>query len=181
MRKVILTTGAPIETLTARQRDVLAMIGQGLTNKRIARVYEISPETVKSHVKRIFLKLAVGTRAQAVSRAGSLAATVTVSRPDFSRVAAILLSAVVAVASPERILLAQTSGDTMARCQELFALYDRYNSDTLTRPMDVRMGLEDCRKGNVASGVATLKRSLERAHIPIPPESGVAQTPAPLR
>jgi DNA-binding CsgD family transcriptional regulator len=60
------------ETLTARERDVLAMISQGLSNKRIARVREISPETVKSHVKRIFLKLAVSTRAQAVSQAGSL-------------------------------------------------------------------------------------------------------------
>jgi LuxR family maltose regulon positive regulatory protein len=48
------------------------MIGQGFTNKRIARNLEISPETVKSHVKRIFLKLAVSTRAEAVSRAGSL-------------------------------------------------------------------------------------------------------------
>jgi len=48
------------------------MIGQGFTNKCIARILEISPETVKSHVKRIFLKLAVSTRAEAVSRAGSL-------------------------------------------------------------------------------------------------------------
>jgi DNA-binding CsgD family transcriptional regulator len=60
------------ETLTARERDILAMIGQGLSNKRIAQAREISPETVKSHVKSIFLKLAVGTRAQAVSQAGSL-------------------------------------------------------------------------------------------------------------
>ena len=51
------------DPLTAREREVLAMIGQGFTNKRIARILEISPETVKSHVKRIFLKLAVGTRA----------------------------------------------------------------------------------------------------------------------
>jgi hypothetical protein len=44
------------------------------------------------------------------------------------------------------------------------------------------MGLEDCQKGNFASGVAALKRALERAQIPIPPtESGVAQTPAPLK
>jgi LuxR family transcriptional regulator, maltose regulon positive regulatory protein len=49
------------DRLTARERDVLAMISQGCSNKRIARALEISPETVKSHVKRIFLKLAVGT------------------------------------------------------------------------------------------------------------------------
>jgi ATP/maltotriose-dependent transcriptional regulator MalT len=60
------------ETITARERDVVGMISQGLCNKRIARALEISPETVKSHIKRIFLKLAVSTRAEAVSRAGSL-------------------------------------------------------------------------------------------------------------
>jgi DNA-binding NarL/FixJ family response regulator len=58
--------------LTARERDVLVMISQGFANKRIARSLEISPETVKSHVKRIFSKLAVGTRTEAVFRAGSL-------------------------------------------------------------------------------------------------------------
>jgi DNA-binding CsgD family transcriptional regulator len=59
-------------TLTARERDVLAMISQGFSNKSIARALGISPETVKTHVKRIFLKLAVNTRAEAVCRAGSL-------------------------------------------------------------------------------------------------------------
>jgi DNA-binding CsgD family transcriptional regulator len=58
--------------LTARERDVLAMISLGLSNKRVARAFEISPETVKSHVKHIFLKLEVSTRAEAVSRALSL-------------------------------------------------------------------------------------------------------------
>jgi ATP/maltotriose-dependent transcriptional regulator MalT len=60
------------DTLTARERDILAMISQGFTNKRIALTLEISPETVKSHVKRIFSKFAVSTRTEAVSRAGSL-------------------------------------------------------------------------------------------------------------
>ena len=58
--------------LTPRERDVLAMISQGFSNKRIARTLEISSETVKTHVKRIFLKLAVNTRTEAVCRAGSL-------------------------------------------------------------------------------------------------------------
>jgi LuxR family maltose regulon positive regulatory protein len=57
------------DPLTARERDVLAMISQGLSNKRIARALEISPETVKSHVKHIFLKLEVSTRTEAVFRA----------------------------------------------------------------------------------------------------------------
>jgi ATP/maltotriose-dependent transcriptional regulator MalT len=65
---------APIisETLTARERDVLGNISHGLPNKQIARVLEISPETVKSHIKKIFIKLAVSTRAEAVSRGLSL-------------------------------------------------------------------------------------------------------------
>ena len=60
------------DPLTARERDILTTIGNGLSNKRIARALQISPETVKSHVKSIFLKLAVSTRAEAVFRAGSL-------------------------------------------------------------------------------------------------------------
>ena len=58
--------------LSARECDVLAMISQGMSNKRAAQSLKISPETVKSHVKSIFGKLAVGTRTEAVSRAGSL-------------------------------------------------------------------------------------------------------------
>jgi ATP/maltotriose-dependent transcriptional regulator MalT len=60
------------DTLTAREHNVIVMIGQGFANKQIAHILEISPETVKSHVKRIFTKLAVSTRTQAVFRAGSL-------------------------------------------------------------------------------------------------------------
>jgi LuxR family maltose regulon positive regulatory protein len=60
------------DPLTARERDVLAMISHGLSNKRVARALGISPETVKSHVKHIFLKLEVSTRTEAVFRALSL-------------------------------------------------------------------------------------------------------------
>jgi LuxR family maltose regulon positive regulatory protein len=64
--------GIDSDAITARERDVLSKIGQGYSNKRIARTLEISPETVKSHVKHIFLKLEVATRSEAVSRAASL-------------------------------------------------------------------------------------------------------------
>ena len=60
------------DVVTERERDILCRIGQGMPNKQIARVLRISPETVKSHIKRIFLKLAVSTRAEAVSQATSL-------------------------------------------------------------------------------------------------------------
>jgi len=70
----------------------------------------------------------------------------------------------------------------MARCQQLFSLWSRHNTDGYAKPLDARMGLEDCQKGKIASGVATLKRALERAQIPIPPtESAAAEPPAPLK
>jgi len=58
--------------LSARERTVVLLMGHGLSNKRIARQLSIAPETVKSHAKRIFLKLTVQTRAQAVFRASTL-------------------------------------------------------------------------------------------------------------
>ena len=71
----------------------------------------------------------------------------------------------------------------MARCQQLYGLWSRHNTDGYARPLDARMGLEDCQKGNIASGVATLKRALERAQIPIPPAESAtaAQPPASLK
>jgi LuxR family maltose regulon positive regulatory protein len=60
------------ESLSARERNVLELIGQGQSNKEIARDLDITPETVKSHVKNIFAKLAVQRRGQALSRAQSL-------------------------------------------------------------------------------------------------------------
>lgn len=59
------------DAMTARERDVLSMISLGRSNKHIARALEISPETVKTHVKRIFTKLAVTTRTEAAARAVS--------------------------------------------------------------------------------------------------------------
>ena len=56
----------------SREGDVLDLIAQGRSNKEIARILSIAPETVKSHVKHIFIKLNVEKRAQAVSRAQSL-------------------------------------------------------------------------------------------------------------
>jgi len=65
-------TSAIAESLSAREGDILKLIGEGLSNKEIARNLAITPETVKSHVKHIFTKLNVEKRAQAVSRAQTL-------------------------------------------------------------------------------------------------------------
>jgi ATP/maltotriose-dependent transcriptional regulator MalT len=60
------------DSLSPREHSVLRSMSCGLSNKRIAQELQIAPETVKSHVKGIFIKLAVQTRAHAVSTAGAL-------------------------------------------------------------------------------------------------------------
>jgi ATP/maltotriose-dependent transcriptional regulator MalT len=57
------------QSLSRRETGVLRMIAHGMSNKRIAKSLGITPETVKSHAKNIFVKLAARTRAQAVARA----------------------------------------------------------------------------------------------------------------
>jgi ATP/maltotriose-dependent transcriptional regulator MalT len=59
-------------SLSVRERLIVRLMGDGLSNKRIARQLSIAPETVKSHAKSIFLKLTVQSRAQAVYRAVAL-------------------------------------------------------------------------------------------------------------
>jgi len=54
------------ERLSAREQGILELIGNGLSNKEIGRALGIGSETVKSHVSRIFIKLGVEKRAQAV-------------------------------------------------------------------------------------------------------------------
>jgi DNA-binding NarL/FixJ family response regulator len=56
-----------IEPLTARERDVLQMVSQGLENKEIAARLGISEHTVKFHVASILGKLGSSTRTEAVS------------------------------------------------------------------------------------------------------------------
>jgi LuxR family maltose regulon positive regulatory protein len=60
------------DPLSAREGAILNLIARGLSNKEIARSLAIAPETVKSHVKNIFIKLEAEKRAQAVARAQSL-------------------------------------------------------------------------------------------------------------
>jgi LuxR family maltose regulon positive regulatory protein len=60
------------DSLSPREHSILRSISSGLSNKRIAQELQIAPETVKSHVKGIFIKLAVQTRAHAVSTASAL-------------------------------------------------------------------------------------------------------------
>jgi DNA-binding NarL/FixJ family response regulator len=58
--------------LSARECEVLEMLAAGHANKAIARRLDISPNTVKTHVARIYQKLAVASRTQAVQKARTL-------------------------------------------------------------------------------------------------------------
>ena len=60
------------DDLTARERSIVEFIARGRSNKEIARELGVAPETIKTHLKRIFQKLSAESRAQAVVRAQSL-------------------------------------------------------------------------------------------------------------
>jgi two-component system, NarL family, response regulator LiaR len=55
----------PLDRLTPREREVLELIGRGLSNKRIARELQLSEKTVKTHVSHVLAKLGVTDRTQA--------------------------------------------------------------------------------------------------------------------
>ncbi|MBT2468656.1 response regulator transcription factor [Streptomyces sp. ISL-66] len=55
-----------LDALTPREREVLTLMGHGLSNAELAREFTLSEATVKTHVARIFAKLALRDRAQAV-------------------------------------------------------------------------------------------------------------------
>jgi DNA-binding NarL/FixJ family response regulator len=58
--------GRRIDALTEREREVLGLIGRGLSNPEIAKELYISEVTVKSHVGHIFTKLDLRDRAAAI-------------------------------------------------------------------------------------------------------------------
>ncbi len=60
-------TGPGIDDLTARERDVLALICRGLDDKTIARTLDVAGNTVRNHVARIYAKIGVNRRIAAVA------------------------------------------------------------------------------------------------------------------
>jgi DNA-binding NarL/FixJ family response regulator len=66
------TPGSPDEasgpaSLTAREREIMNLIAQGLTNGQIAQRFVLSEKTVKNHVNRIYAKMGASNRAQATA------------------------------------------------------------------------------------------------------------------
>lgn len=60
-------TASSLEPLTSREREVLTLLSEGLSNKQIAARLQISEHTVKFHVASIFAKLGAASRTEAVS------------------------------------------------------------------------------------------------------------------
>lgn len=66
-QRTLAVVGAPqLAVLTARETEVLRLVGGGLSNTQIAERLVLSEETVKTHVKRTMGKLHLTSRAQAV-------------------------------------------------------------------------------------------------------------------
>jgi LuxR family maltose regulon positive regulatory protein len=58
-----------VEPLTAREREILTLLAQRLSNKEIGQALVISPQTVKRHAVNIYQKLQVSGRREAVANA----------------------------------------------------------------------------------------------------------------
>jgi DNA-binding NarL/FixJ family response regulator len=58
-------TAAPVIELTAREQEVLALVGRGLANKQIARALGIREGTVKAHLTNVFQRIGVRDRTSA--------------------------------------------------------------------------------------------------------------------
>lgn len=66
------TGDTPIEPLTERERQVLRLIAQGLSNREIGERLYLALDTVKGHNRRLFDKLQVSRRTEAIARAREL-------------------------------------------------------------------------------------------------------------
>lgn len=57
---------------TPRQCEILALLAKGKSNKEIARILAVSAHTIKNHLAKLYLRLGVSNRTQAVMKAGEV-------------------------------------------------------------------------------------------------------------
>ena len=83
-----LSTKADVLKLTKRQREVLSLLAQGLSNKEIARALVIAEATTKIHMAALLRGLGVRNRTEAAFKAANLVnSTELVSASQFRRAA----------------------------------------------------------------------------------------------
>jgi LuxR family transcriptional regulator, maltose regulon positive regulatory protein len=72
---------ALLKPLSERELEVLRLLGTDLTGPDIARELMVSPNTVKTHIKNIYIELGVNTRRAAVRRGAELALSLPTNHP----------------------------------------------------------------------------------------------------
>jgi DNA-binding NarL/FixJ family response regulator len=72
----------PLADLTAREREVLALVAEGLSNRAIATQLVVTERTVEAHVKQIFLKLGLDPNPQSHRRVRAVLAYLRGERSD---------------------------------------------------------------------------------------------------
>ncbi len=88
-------TSAPTASLTPRERDILRLMAEDLSNAEIAERLVVSPHTVKWYVKEIYSKLGVHSRDEALALADGLVdSTPELAQPELHRLPALVTSLV---------------------------------------------------------------------------------------
>src|SRR5258707_15294056 len=70
-----------IEPLTRREREILALLGQGLSGPEIAEKLTLAKSSVKWHIQQLYAKLSVNSKEQAIRRAQALGLLAAQSTP----------------------------------------------------------------------------------------------------
>ncbi len=137
-----------VELLTAREKDVLGLIAEGLTNRQIAQELYIEHSTVKWYVRQIYGKLDVRSRRQAILRAQEM--QLTPAEPEGADPESTgLITSLPALVNPYKGLRAFAAADRA----EFFgreALVDRL-LDRLRMPSELEVE-NAARRGNAALG-----------------------------
>ena len=68
LRRRLAPATAAAESLTRREREVVELVAEGLSNAEIGRALVIAPSTVRKHLEHVYEKLGVGSRTAAVAK-----------------------------------------------------------------------------------------------------------------